>query len=153
MPAKKISWTFSSFISLSHHDLYQLLKLRQDVFIIEQNCIYPDIDNLDQFSHHLLGFNKKLLVAYLRLVPPGKKFNKPSVGRVIIAKNERKKGLGNELVRMGLQKAKELYGNQDINVEAQAHLQEFYYRIGFRKISDSYDVDGILHIKMVLNHS
>jgi len=153
MSARNISWTFSAFESLSNYHLYQFLKLRQDVFIIEQSCLYPDIDNLDQFSHHLLGFNKKSLVAYLRIVPPGRKFNHPSVGRVIITKSERNRGLGDELVRIGLQKAKELYGNTDINVEAQAHLHDFYHRIGFRKISDKYDVDGIPHIKMVFNHA
>jgi ElaA protein len=153
MAANSIKWVFSEFDDLTNNEIYQILKLRQEVFIIEQNCIYPDIDNLDQFSHHLLGFNKELLIAYLRIVPPGKKFDKPSIGRVIIAESERNKGIGIELVSSGVAKAKELYHNSDIFVEAQAHLEVFYNRIGFRIISDTYDIDGIPHIQMVLTHS
>jgi ElaA protein len=153
MPADNIKWIFSSFDLLKNHDLYQLLKLRQDVFIIEQNCIYPDIDNLDQYSYHLLGYKGDMLAAYLRIVPPGKKYDFPSIGRVIVSEHERNKGLGQKLVDQGVLKTKQLYENNDIYVEAQAHLNDFYQRSGFQRITESYDVDGIPHIRMVLTHS
>ncbi len=137
------------FNSLTASDIYKILKLRQDIFIIEQDCIYEDIDNLDQSSEHLMLFDGETLVAYSRIVPPGKKFEDYSIGRIIVEKGYRGKNFGREIVKKSLSILKER--NADIvRIEAQEYLLDFYTSLGFRAISDSYPVDGIPHIEMIL---
>lgn len=137
----------SNFQEISATDLYQILKLRQDVFIIEQGCNYQDIDNLDPCSEHIFLKNGEQIVAYSRLVPAGKKFENPSIGRIVTSKSVRGKGYGKELVQRSLTILKDREFKTVI-IEAQSHLQKFYESLGFQKISEPYDVDGILHIKM-----
>ena len=132
---------------VSATDLYQILKLRQDVFIVEQNCIYEDIDDLDPNSEHVFLKNDGKIIAYSRIVPAGMKFEYPSIGRIVINKSHRGKGFGKEIV----QKSLNILSERKVKVvliEAQSHLQRFYETLGFKKISDSYPVDGISHIKM-----
>lgn len=128
--------------------LYEVLKLRQDIFIIEQNCIYDDIDGLDKHSDHLLLLRNKDLVGYLRIVPDGKKFDEISLGRIVIHKNFRGGGYGEKLVKKGIQIAA---GKKpgEVRIEAQSHLESFYQKLGFRTVSNSYDVDGIPHLQML----
>ena len=135
------------FNSLTASDIYKILKLRQDIFIIEQDCIYEDIDNLDKFSEHLMLFDGETLAAYSRIVSPGKKFEDYSIGRIIVEKEYRGKNLGREIVKKSLSILKER--NTDIvRIEAQEYLLDFYTSLGFQAISDSYPVDGIPHIEM-----
>ncbi len=130
--------------------LYEVVKLRQDIFIIEQNCIYDDIDGLDYVSAHLLllGDNNNL-IGYLRLVPAGQKFEELSLGRIAIKKKYRGKGLGAKLIKKGLAIAKD-WGETSVRIEAQAHLEKYYADLGFKTTSEIYDVDGIPHIQMML---
>lgn len=137
------------FEELTPADVYNILKLRQDIFIIEQDCIYEDIDSLDTECEHLMLYDENKLVAYSRIVPAGKKFTSPSIGRIIVAKAYRGDGLGRILVEKSVDILK-MAGEQTILIEAQLYLNHFYESIGFITISDPYDIDGIDHIKMKL---
>ncbi len=137
------------FNDLSPSDLYNLLKLRQDVFIIEQDCIYEDIDRIDFNSEHMLVYDKTTLAAYARIVPAGLKFDAISIGRVVVHPKMRRKGLGKRLMKQALdilKKRKE----DEVKIEAQQYLQKFYRSFGFKNISDPFDLDGIPHINMSL---
>ena len=136
-----------NFSDFTPKELYRILKLRQDVFIIEQDCIYDDIDGLDLESEHLLLRIKDKIAAYCRIVPPHLKFGTPSIGRIVVHPGFRGKGYGKEIVEKSL----EILRVRDadvITIEAQEYLQHFYESLGFQKISDPYDVDGIPHIRM-----
>lgn len=143
-----MNWKFiHEFDQFDAIDLYRALKLRQDIFIIEQNCIYDDIDALDIVSQHLLLYDSESLVAYCRIVPEGKKFDTPSIGRVIVNPTYRNMGKGKEL----MEKALELLNKENeskVVIEAQEYLERFYQSLGFHKRSEPYDVDGINHILM-----
>lgn len=133
---------------ISANDLYQILKLRQDIFIIEQDCIYDDIDNIDPYCEHVFLKNNEQMIAYSRIVPAGKKFKHPSIGRIAIHKSFRGQGYGKEIVQRSLTLLFER-GAKAVLLEAQSHLQDFYECLGFEKVSDPYPVDGISHIKMI----
>ncbi|QJR14168.1 GNAT family N-acetyltransferase [Usitatibacter palustris] len=146
-----ISWRFSSFDDLTPRDVHEIFRVRIEVFVIEQNCPFQDVDGADLPSWHLLGTNGSSdLVAYCRLVPPGVKFAEPSIGRIITTSQVRGKGLGRELVKESLVRAETLWPGQSIRIGAQARLEKFYNEFGFVKSSDPYDEDGILHIEMLL---
>lgn len=140
----KIIQEFDQFEAI---DLYRVLKLRQDIFIIEQDCIYDDIDTLDLISRHILHFDNDSLVAYCRIVPEGKRFDAPSIGRVIVNPHYRSLGKGKELMKKTL----EILKGENVSrvvIEAQVYLERFYESLGFLKRSEPYDVDGINHILM-----
>lgn len=137
------------FSSLTAFEVYKLLKLRQDVFIIEQDCIYEDIDNIDFESEHVMLFDDEKLIAYSRLVPPGIKFDEYSIGRIIVDATYRGKTLGRDLVKKSIEILEEK-GVKTIRIEAQEYLLNFYTSLGFEKVSDSYPVDGIPHVQMVI---
>ena len=149
-----MKWTFYKNLSeCSAEDLYEILKLRQDIFIIEQNCIYDDIDGLDKISAHLLMLNNQgRLIGYLRIVPAGEKFEEVSLGRIAVRLEERGNGYGRELILKGLEKALEV-SESAVRIEAQSHLEEYYSGLGFNSTSDVYDLDGIPHLQMVLKDS
>ncbi len=146
-----IQWKLFKFSSLSADYLYKALKLRQDVFIIEQNCIYPDIDNLDPVSLHLYMYQNDEFTGYLRIVPPDKKFTEVSIGRIVIHPEFRKQKLGYKLVKKGIEIASDNFEG-DIRIEAQFYLQNFYEKCGFIKTSEIYAVDGIDHIQMIFDN-
>jgi ElaA protein len=129
-------------------DLYSALKLRQDVFIIEQGCNYNDLDGIDLHSEHILLFQKVELVAYSRIVPGGIKYEVPSIGRIVVNPAYRGKGFGKKIVRKAVGIVRNKHQGK-IKIEAQQYLLRFYESLGFKKISDSYDVDGIPHIEMI----
>ncbi|WP_245615965.1 GNAT family N-acetyltransferase [Andreprevotia chitinilytica] len=146
----EITWRWFEFDAFDPHTLYAYLRLRQQVFVIEQACIYPDIDDLDQPSLHLLGFDAAgTLQACLRLVPPGLKYPQPSMGRVVIAPAARGTGIGHRLVAEALRKSDAHYPGLGHQIGAQAHLAGFYGQHGFTQLGDAYDEDGILHIDMI----
>jgi ElaA protein len=131
--------------------LYDVLKLRQDIFIIEQECIYNDIDGVDDKSEHLLLFEPdETLIGYLRIVPAGIKFDEYSLGRIAVKYSYRGRGIGKELIEKGISHVN-AYGAQNIRIEAQAHLESFYKNIGFVTVSDIYTVDDIPHLQMIIN--
>jgi ElaA protein len=148
-----IEWQFSSFADLGVDALYEMLALRQQVFVLEQTCLYPDIDGLDPGAHHLLGWRtdggKRELVATLRCLAPGAKYEEMSIGRVVTHPSARGTGLGRDLVAQGLARADRLHPGHAMRIGAQAHLERFYGGFGFATVSAPYDEDGILHIDMV----
>jgi len=145
-------WSWFEFQQLSNIQLYDLLKLRQDVFIIEQNCIYPDIDGLDQKCRHLLGYDDEQLVAYLRLIPANYHGSgNIALGRIISLASKRGTGIGKTMMQQALLYASQHLPKQNIQLAAQCYLQKFYQSFGFNPISEPYDEDGIQHIDMLLD--
>lgn len=142
---------YKNFEDFKPDELYRVLKLRQDIFIIEQDCIYPDLDLLDQRSEHLFCLEDGQLVGYLRIVPKGLKFREVSIGRIIVAQSHRNRGIGKILVQKGIDQVLS-DGHRSIRIEAQAHLEKFYTDLGFYKTSNPYNVDGIPHIQMVFEN-
>lgn len=134
------------FQELTTEELYAVLKLRQDVFILEQKCLYPDLDACDQQALHVWLQDEGGIAAYLRILDRGVKSPYVSMGRVIAAR--RGCGLGAEIVRQGLLAAKEVYGADTVYLEAQLYARGFYEKLGFRAVSMPFDEDGIPHIKM-----
>ncbi|MGF1726306.1 GNAT family N-acetyltransferase [Photobacterium nomapromontoriensis] len=150
-----MQWQCLSFEQLTTHQLYDLLKLRSDVFVVEQQCAYPDLDNHDRTAdtYHLLGYRNHELVAYLRLLPPETTYPQISIGRVTTASQARGAGLGHCLLEQGLLTAERLWPGQTIEIGAQSHLQHYYQRYGFEAFSEEYLEDGIPHIDMRLTKS
>ncbi|MBS1577520.1 MAG: GNAT family N-acetyltransferase [Bacteroidetes bacterium] len=144
-----IKWILKRFDELTVDELYAILRLRSEVFVVEQNCAFQDIDNKDQSSHHFMGWNNNLLCAYTRIVPPGIAFRIPSIGRVVTSPKTRGGGLGRELMEKSIEETIKIYGNGDIKVGAQYHLKKFYSSLGFNQSSDIYLEDGIEHIEML----
>lgn len=148
-----IEWQWSSFADLTAAQLYEMLALRQQVFVLEQTCLYPDIDGLDPGAHHLLGWRevdgRRQLAATLRCLAPGAKYDEMSIGRVVTAPFTRGTGLGHALVAKGVEYAVRLHPGHAIRIGAQAHLERFYAGYGFVTVSEPYDEDGILHIDML----
>jgi len=150
----QVKWQWSRFDELSTRELYDVLKLRQAVFVVEQNCAYQDADDVDQFAWHLLGWQEpapptRKLVAYLRLVFPGVKYPEPSIGRVLTAASARRQGLGKQLTREALIQAASEYAGQSLRISAQQHLADFYKEFCFSIVSEPYDEDGIPHVEML----
>jgi len=144
-----LTWRWYTFSEFDTSTLFQYLRLRQQVFVVEQNCAYSDIDDLDVVSTHLLGWLDGQIVACLRLVPPGLKYAEPSLGRVIAVPTMRGTGLGYQLIDQGLKGAATQYPGMANRIGAQSHLQRFYARHGFVTVSDEYDEDGIWHVDML----
>jgi ElaA protein len=144
-----ITWMLKKFNELSVHQLYFILQLRNEVFAIEQNCVYPDLDNKDQPSYHLMGWQNDKLIAYTRIIPPGIVYPEPSIGRVVTSPVARGSGIGKELLQQSISKVYELFGKTPIKIGAQLYLLKFYAGLGFHKTSDIYLEDGIEHIEMV----
>lgn len=146
-------WQCRGFHELSNDELYAVLAARQDVFILEQNCIYPDFDGLDQEARHVLGWvtidGKRVLGAYLRILAPGVKYTEMSLGRVLTTRAARGSGIGRELLAQGIAHAERLHPGHRIRIGAQHYLERFYQGFGFATISAPYDEDGIPHIDML----
>ena len=144
-----ITWCWKSFDTLSTLELYGILRARQQVFILEQTCIYPDIDGVDPSSWHLAGKGPDdELVAYLRVIPPTNQRPEPAIGRVLIASNARGQGLGRQLLAEGMRRTQQHFPGYDIVLSAQHHLEKLYGEFGFQTISEPYLEDGIPHIDM-----
>ena len=151
---KMIAWKWLSFADLDVDQLYELLRLRQDVFILEQACVYPELDGLDRESLHLLGRDEKdAIVGYLRIVPPGARYDEPSIGRLVTRADARGEGLGRTMMEMGIDKCRELYPGRGIRIQAQEYLVPFYTSLGFTAICAPYDEAGIMHVDIVLRNA
>ena len=151
MDTENLSWEWKSFIDLNSDELYEILKFRQEIFVVEQKSWYLDADGLDQVSLHLLVRNKENLIGYLRLTSPGIKYIETSIGRVSIHVKHRGEGLGDQLLTMGIEKGKEVYGSGAFRISAQEHLISYYEKHGFKAQGSPYDEDGIPHIEMLLD--
>lgn len=145
-----MDWRWRRYCDLSTDELYAILSLRQTVFVVEQQCPYLDADGLDQDGWHLLGVDDRgKLVAYLRVLAPGARFNDPSIGRVIVLPELRGRGIGREIMLRGLRKVEELHPGKSICMYAQAYLEGFYSDLGFERHGEPYDEDGISHVDMI----
>ena len=143
--------TVKHFKDLTPYELYALLRLRNEVFVVEQNCVFQDADNKDLFCFHLLLYDGKDLVAYARLVPQGLSYEEMSIGRVVTSKLVRGKGAGRELMLLAIKYCREFFGNTPIRIGAQQYAEKFYSSLGFAQTGAAYDEDGIPHIEMILN--
>lgn len=144
-----MNWILKSFDSLTVHELYAMLRLRSEVFVVEQNCVFQDMDNKDQQCYHLMGWKDDLLFACTRLVPPGLTYAEASIGRVVTSPAARGGGIGKTLIEKSIEEVFNLYGEGPIKIGAQLYLKKFYRSFGFEQIGDIYDEDGIDHIKMI----
>lgn len=146
-----INWILKSFPQLTTEELYALLRLRNIVFVVEQDCPYLDTDGKDQASWHLMAFDDDRLVAYTRIIPPGISYEEVSIGRVVTAPEARGSGIGRELMEQSLRHCETLFGQVPIRIGAQQYLERFYASLGFISTGEPYLDDGIPHIEMLLS--
>lgn len=144
----RFQYTILSFEAFTPQQLYAYLQLRSEVFVVEQNCVYQDLDNLDQASLHVLVYDAQLLVACARIVPANEKYPNISIGRVIVAVTHRGQDLGHALMQYCIEEIEARFGKQKIVLSAQAHLQNFYKKHNFAPQGTIYLEDGIPHIHM-----
>lgn len=137
------------FKKLSLAELYSAMQLRQEIFVVEQNCPYADADGKDVESVHVMGYEKKKLVAYARIVPPGISYKTPSIGRVVVHKDFRGKKYAYALMDACIRETLRRYKADKITISAQLYLKDFYTRTGFKAVGEVYPEDDIPHIKMI----
>ena len=147
------TWLCKEFNDLSTEELYAILQLRTEIFVVEQNCVFQDMDGKDQFAYHLMCFENDMLIAYTRLLPAGSSYIECSIGRVVTKKTNRGTGIGKELMAISIEYCFRIFGRSPIRIGAQLYLEKFYEAFGFKKMSDIYIEDGIPHIEMVLSPS
>lgn len=146
-----LEFKIKRFDELSTVELYELLQLRSEVFVVEQNCVYQDIDGKDQKALHVFGYYQGNLAAYSRLFDKGYYFDEASIGRVVVSPKYRDKKFGHDLMKTSIQAISDFYGEDIITISAQEYLQKFYESHGFVKISEMYLEDDIPHIRMRKN--
>lgn len=147
-----LTFRIRSFEELSNEEMYAMLRLRINVFVVEQNCPYPDLDNKDQRSFHLLAYAGDKLAAYARCLPKGISYPDASaIGRVVIDPEFRSNKWGYQLMKKAISLCYEKFGKGKITISAQHHLQRFYEKCGFTAVGDVYPEDDIPHIKMIMN--
>ncbi|WP_417784952.1 GNAT family N-acetyltransferase [Tenacibaculum sp.] len=139
------------FQELTTSELYELLQLRSEVFVVEQDCVYQDLDGKDQKALHVIGEKEGEIIAYTRLFNSGEYFDTPSIGRVVVKESERKYGYGHDLIKASIKAIVDNYNETTITISAQTYLQKFYESHGFKQVGEGYLEDGIPHIRMVRN--
>ncbi|TCZ67182.1 GNAT family N-acetyltransferase [Flaviaesturariibacter aridisoli] len=152
-----LTFTLKPFTALAPTELYALLRLRSEVFVVEQHCVFLDMDNQDQGSLHLMGWFDRLtmpgqdryLAAYTRLVPPGQIYAEASIGRVVTSPQARGGGIGRLLMEESIRRCTEAFGPGPIRIGAQQYLERFYSSLGFVTVSEPYMEDGIPHLYML----
>lgn len=137
------------FEQLTLHELYDLLQLRAEVFVVEQDCVYQDIDGKDEKALHVLGYEDGRLVAYSRIFPPGVYFEEAAIGRVVVKSVKRKNQLGHKILKSSIEAVENYFHTQNIKLSAQTYLIRFYESHGFKSIGEGYLEDGIPHIAMI----
>lgn len=146
---RSLNWTYKNFTALNTQELYTILSLRSEVFVVEQNCVYLDTDNKDLDAWHLCGWQDNVLVAYVRILAPGVSYEEASIGRVLTNPAFRKNGYGVELMNAAIEKTLQQFNVQKIKIGAQLYLLNFYSNLGFTQTSEVYMEDGIPHIEML----
>ena len=141
--------TVKSFGALTAAELYDILRIRSEVFVVEQDCVYQDIDGKDQKALHVIGTRNDEIVAYTRIFKPGDYFEEASIGRVVVNPTERKYGYGKEIMRASIIAIEMHFKVDVIKLSAQLYLERFYHTLGFDQVGDGYLEDGIPHIGMV----
>lgn len=144
------TWTVKAFDQLRVEELYKILRLRSEVFVVEQNCVFLDMDNKDQHCFHLMGWQDEQLMGYSRIVPAGISYDESSIGRIVSSPAARGQGIGRELLTMSIDTLYELMDKRDIRIGAQYYLKRFYESFGFVQKGEIYLEDGIEHIEMLL---
>ncbi|MBF6608695.1 MAG: GNAT family N-acetyltransferase [Flavobacterium sp.] len=144
----KLTWKIKRFEELSAHELYNVLSLRNEVFVVEQNCVYQDADGKDKTALHVLGLNEGEIVAYARIFNRGEYFENASIGRVVVEPAFRGKNIGHELMKVAVKSVADLYSEQQITISAQSYLEGFYLQHGFVTQGKPYLEDGIPHVRM-----
>jgi ElaA protein len=145
-----ISWICKKFKDLTPEELYVILRLRSEVFVVEQNCIFLDMDNKDIYCDHLMGWAGEQLLGYSRIVPAGISYVESSIGRIVSSPAGRGQGIGRELLVQSINTLYKLHGKRDIRIGAQYYLKAFYSSFGFIQKGEIYLEDGIEHIEMLL---
>jgi ElaA protein len=144
-----VQFSIKTFQELSAIEIYEMLQLRCEVFVVEQDCVYQDIDNKDQKAFHIIGYKNSKLVAYSRVFDAGDYFELPSIGRIVVKKEERQFKYGHELVANSIDFILQNFKNKNILISAQTYLTKFYNSHGFQQQGEEYLEDGIPHIKML----
>jgi len=139
------------FYQLSLDELYRILQLRSEIFVVEQDCVYQDLDFKDQKALHVFGKKNNSIIAYTRIFKPGDYFKEASIGRVVVDAKERKFGYGHDLMKASIKAIQEQFNTSEITISAQVYLQKFYETHGFKKVGEEYLEDGIPHIEMLKN--
>ncbi|MCL7752540.1 GNAT family N-acetyltransferase [Polaribacter sp. Z022] len=137
-----------SFSELNTTELYNILQLRSEVFVVEQDCVYQDVDYKDQKSLHIFGYKNDKIVAYTRIFKPGDYFKNSSIGRVVVAASERKYGYGHKIMIASIKAIKTHFNVDEITISAQKYLKKFYETHQFKQVGEEYLEDGIPHIRM-----
>lgn len=145
-----MDFSIKTFDQLTPNELYEILTLRSEVFVVEQQCVFLDMDHKDQKSEHFMIWDKKNLVAYCRILPAGVSYKEPSIGRVVSSPKYRGTGAGRVLMQRAIEMARQRYGNQPLRIGAQLYLKKFYASLGFEAQGDIYLEDGIEHVEMIL---
>lgn len=140
-----------AFNELTLASLYEVLQLRAEVFVVEQNCPYQDVDGKDQKAMHILGYHKEQLVAYTRVFKPGYYFDNASIGRVVVKENARQYGFGKDIMKASIAFIEDTLDLSTIELSAQTYLKKFYNDLGFQEIGEGYLEDDIPHIRMLKN--
>lgn len=144
-----ITIKIKAFNELTIQELYNLLQLRSEVFVVEQNCVYQDIDFKDQKALHVIGYKNEKIVAYTRIFRPGDYFKLSSIGRVVVAKNQRQHKYGYDIMNASIIAIKKYFNTSEIKISAQCYLKKFYNNLEFFEVGEEYFEDGIPHIGML----
>lgn len=153
--ATTLNWQVKTFNQLTTNELYDFLKLRIDIFVVEQTCFYPDLDDHDRHpdTRHFFCYQNKKMTGYLRILPKGITYPEYiSIGRVVISPSARGTGLGHKLMQAALTECQQCFAQETVKISAQEHLEKFYNQHGFERVTDMYLEDGIPHIGMVKTH-
>ncbi|MBP6025604.1 GNAT family N-acetyltransferase [Ferruginibacter sp.] len=147
----QLHWVLKKFEELTPFELYNIMQLRNEVFVVEQNCVYQDADNKDPKSFHFMGWDNTTLVAYTRIIPQGISYTEASIGRVVSSPKYRGTGAGRALMQLSINNTFKLFNCNAIKIGAQLYLKKFYESLGFVQCSDQYLEDNIPHIEMILS--
>jgi len=147
-------WYLKKYKDLTLNEFHDILKLRINVFVVEQDCPYPELDGKDKLAYHFFAFaenNPSQIIAYTRIFKPGDYYKEAAIGRVVVHPDFRKDGLGYQLMKESIYQIKALFQTKKIKIGAQTYLKEFYESLGFQKIGKDYIEDGIPHIYMIIS--
>lgn len=140
-----------TFQELTNKELYDLLQLRSEVFIVEQKCVYQDLDGKDEKALHVIGEKNNKIVAYTRILEPGDYFKDAGIGRVVVSKEERQHKYGYDIIGASIKTIKTYFNTTRIQLSAQVYLKNFYNNLGFKEVGEEYLEDGIPHVLMLKN--
>ncbi|MBU5455532.1 GNAT family N-acetyltransferase [Caproiciproducens sp. MSJ-32] len=144
-----MEYKIKTFDELTNKELYSILRLRSEIFVVEQNCIYQDTDNKDLKAYHLMAVDKGELVAYLRILNKGVSYKETSIGRVVVKKEYRRRKLGLEIINRAIDYIKDIMKENEIRISAQVYAKNLYKKAGFKEVSEEYLEDDIPHVEML----